>query len=387
MTVFKGYVLMIRRNLGVILMYIFIFVGIAGVIQASYLGMESAQGFTSLRLDVAVLDRDGGALAETICSMLGREHHLKALEDEEEVIQDKLYYRDVEYVLVIPKGVEEGLADGKSTVESITVPNSTAAYYVDAQVNALLNQVRAYLTGGFSMEEACEKALALGEIPVQVELIDMNGNSGIREDYNYYFGYMPYAFLGATVMSISLVIMEFKKKDIRRRMQSSAVPFQMQNLAAIGSFLAVGGMIWLICVAIQTVMYRGGIFTSGNVIYYILNSAAFMLVALSLGYFSGIVSNGAAALNGINNVISLGLCFLGGIFVPLEMLGSGVQKVAQILPTYWYSVVNSILGDYKTLSSPLLLTIWKGIFIQVLFAAACFGITLALRRLQMQEKN
>lgn len=387
MTVFKGYFLIIRRNLSVILMYIFIFVGIAALIQANYESTGIIQGFSSMKLDVAVLDRDGGVLAKTLKQMMEREQDLAEVEDDEQVIQDELYYRNIEYVLVIPEGIEENLANAENLVQSITVPNSVMSFYVDAQVNALLNQVRVYMAGGFSMEEACEKALALGETPAGVELVDTNGNAGVREGYNYYFGYLPYAFLGATVMSISLVIMEFKKRDIRRRMQSSAVPFGKQNLAVVAAFLLVGGMIWLICVAVQAIMYQGGIFTSTNMIYYIMNSAAFMLVSLSLGYFSGMVSNNPMALNGINNTLSLGLCFLGGIFVPLEMLGDKVRTVSQILPTYWYSIVNGILGDYESLSSELLTTVWKGIFIQVLFAAACFGIVLAFRRVQMQEKS
>ena len=79
---------------------------------------------------------------------------------------------------------------------------------------------------------------------------------------------------------------------------------------------------------------------------YMLNSFSCMLVALALGYFTGMISENAVALNGINNVLSLGLCFLGGVFVPLEMLGNGIVSIAQFLPTYWYSRINGILRDY-----------------------------------------
>ena len=81
------------------------------------------------------------------------------------------------------------------------------------------------------------------------------------------------------------------------------------------------------------------------------------------------------ALNGINNVLSLGLCFLGGVFVPLEMLGNGIVSIAQFLPTYWYSRINGILRDYGELSSELWHTIWAGLLIQLAFALACFGVT------------
>ena len=174
--------------------------------------------------------------------------------------------------------------------------------------------------------------------------------------------------------------MEFKKKAVQRRMLSSSVPFIRQNLAAVASFLLVGGVVWAICIALQAVFYRGGIFAGMHTGYYLLNSGALMLVALSLGYLSGMLSNSPAGLNGLTNVISLGLCFLGGVFVPLEMLGSKMKLVAQFLPTYWYSRINDILGDYGTVSGELSAVVWKGILIQLLFAAACFAVTLAVKR-------
>lgn len=153
-----------------------------------------------------------------------------------------------------------------------------------------------------------------------------------------------------------------------------------------GAFLTIGGMIWGICIFIQIILYQGGIFTSKNAGIYLANSLACILAALSLGFISGMLANNPGALNGINNVFSLGLCFLGGIFVPLEMLGEGVEKVAQFLPTYWYSVINGILGDYEQISGEMMGQIQKGLVIQILFSAACFSVALVLRRWKIQEK-
>lgn len=387
MTVFRGYLLIIKRNVWSIMMYIAVFAGIAVLIQASYQNSSITQGFTAYKLNMAVIDRDGGALAQAVRTLMGQKQHLVELADDQQVIQDELFYNNVEYVLVIPEGAEEKLARGEMAVQSISAPNSIASYYAQAQVDAFLNQVKVCLECGLSMEEACRKALAAAGETADVKLVDVNGNAGIREGYNYYFRYMPYAFLGATVMTMGVVIMEFKKRDIRRRMQSSAAPFFRQNLAAVASFAVVGLAIWAVCILLGSLLYQGGAFKSSNAVFYLLNSLCCMLVALSLGYLTGIVSGGSNSLSGFSNVITLGLCFLGGIFVPLEMLGDGVRRMSQVLPTYWYAVINDTLGDYEALSAEKLGIIWKGLLIQVLFAAACFGITLAIRRLQMQEKS
>lgn len=385
MIVFKGYAVIIRRNIGVILMYIVIFAAIALGIQQAYLSTGADKGFSSMKLKVAVIDREGGLLADMLRQRMAQDQKLVEIEDDDQVIQEELYYSNVEYVMIIPEGAEEKLRRGEMAVQNISVPGSIASYYVEAQVNNLLNQLRVWLASGFSMEEACQRTLALGETQAEVTLKDVNGNAGIREGYNYYFAYMPYAFLGSSILAVGLITMEFKKKGIRQRIQSSAVPFWKQNLAMAGALLLIGGLVWGICMILQGIFYRGGAFGSPNAGIYLLNSILCILTALSLGFLTGSLTGSPTALNGMNNVISLGLCFLGGVFVPLEMLGEGVQKAAYFLPTYWYSVINGLLGDYAALSAQMQSTIRKGFLIQLLFAAACFGITLMIRKKQAQE--
>lgn len=390
MTVFKGYLMVIRKNLNMILMYVAIFAGISIMIMQTVQGSGMVEDFTAIRLDVAVIDRDDTVLSRTFQKLMEREHNVTEIKDDAQTIQEALYYKEIDYVLVIPEGAQDAFAAdaGKAdVVQSITDPDSTMSFYVDSQVNSLLNQIRTYQAGGFSFERACESALALGEKEADITLMDINGNAGIRPKYNYFFAYMPYAFLGAAVMTLSIVILEYKKRDIRRRMQSCCVPFLHQNLAMIGAFLVVGAMIWAGCILMSVVVCKGAVFGDANVGYYLLNSSSCMLVALSLGYLTGMISNGPAELSGFSNVISLGLCFLGGIFVPLEMLGDGVKKVAQFLPTYWYSKINGILGDFTVLGSEQQSIIRKGLLIQVLFAAACFAVTIMVRRHTLQEEE
>ena len=150
-----------------------------------------------------------------------------------------------------------------------------------------------------------------------------------------------------------------------------------------GGFL--GMAVWGICVAVQAALYRGGAFTSPNCFWYLLNSFACMVVAMTLAYLCGTVVNSVNALNGINNVVSLGLCFIGGIFVPIEMLGNGVKMAAGFTPTYWYSRINGILGDYEHLTAEMRQNILQGLAIQLLFAAACFCVTLAVSKARQRE--
>lgn len=385
MRVFKGYGNIIKRNIGMMIMYICIFVGIAIVIQKSLGDTGTVEDFSAVKLAVAVIDREGGVLGDTLKSYLEQEQTLVEIEDDEQTIQEELFYRNVRYVLIVPQGAQEAFENGETAVQTIKVPGSSTEFYLDAKINSLLNQIRVYRIGGFSLDEACGKVLALSEHKGKVTLLDINGNGGQRADYNYYFAYLPYALLAGMIMCLSTVIMAFKQKEIRSRITCSAVPLYRQNLAAAAAFLIVGLAVWGICMAVQAVLYRGGAFTSTNGIWYMLNSLACMVVAMTLAYLCGMLANTMGALNGINNVVSLGLCFLGGIFVPIEMFGSGIEKAASFLPTYWYSRINGILGDYGNLSAEMLQSILKGLAIQLLFAAACFCVTMAVSKVRQRE--
>ena len=94
-------------------------------------------------------------------------------------------------------------------------------------------------------------------------------------------------------------------------MQSAPIPFVRQNLAGAAALLVVCTGIWVFYLLLQAVIYQGGIFRSGHAAIYMLNSFSCMLVALALGYFTGMISENAVALNGINNVLSLGSVFPG----------------------------------------------------------------------------
>lgn len=386
MRVFSGYMQIVRRNMGMLIMYIAIFIGVTMGIQRAVMS-QMEESFGAVKVPVAVIDREGGLLGDTLKAYMEKEQTLVEIEDTEQAMQEELYYRNVQYIIVVPEDAGEKLKKGEKVLQVIKLPDSSSAYFLDAKLENFLREIRICQAGGFSFEEACKRAADLSDVKGEVNLIDLNGNNGQREGYNYFFAYMPYGFLGGLIMCISLVILEFKKKEIRRRMACSCVPLWKQNAAAVAGCLVVGLATWLVVMVIQAAIYQGGIFRSGHCLYYILNSLCCMLTALSLAYFSGTFTSSPGAVNGINNVLSLGLCFLGGVFVPLEMFGNKIEKVAQFLPTYWYTRINEILGNYGELSAELKHTVYMGVLIQLLFAAAVFGITMAYGKAKRQEKD
>ena len=80
------------------------------------------------------------------------------------------------------------------------------------------------------------------------------------------------------------------------------------------------------------------------------------------------------------NIISLGMCFLGGAFVPLEFMGNDVKVVSQFLPVYWYEKANDILADFGHLTASAKGQFLQAIMIQLVFAAAFVCLVLVVEK-------
>ena len=111
----------------------------------------------------------------------------------------------------------------------------------------------------------------------------------------------------------------------------------------------LGAVLWLISIAGVCVLFGKEFLTSPLIGYYILNTALMLGIALSLSYLVGIFVKNSNMLNGISNLLSLGMCFLCGTFVPMSIMNKSVLKIAQFLPVYWYESINETLAQYKTL--------------------------------------
>ena len=381
MTVFKGYMRIMKKNTGLILLYLGIFFGVTMALQAAA-GKETYTSYESEKIKIGVVDKDNGPLAEGLVKWLENTHHVTMLEDSREKLQEELFYRNVEYIVVIPENFYESCMVNGESISVTKVPGSYSAYYVDQQLENCLNTMRTYLEAGFSKEEAA--AAILDEKRGEVTMLNTDGN-GSTPGWLYYFRYMPYLFLAVLCYVMGYVLMAFKKNDIPERMQASAVSARRQNLEGLLAMFVMGGGLWGIGMAGAILMYGKTFPGSENFGYYVLNTLVMMAVALSLSYLIGLFVKNSNMLSGIANILSLGMCFLCGVFVPMNVMDKKVLKVSQFLPVYWYEQANELLGEYTTLTDKVASRIHMAMGIEVLFAVVFVCLTLTVVKYKRQK--
>lgn len=382
MTVFKGYMKILKKNIGLVMIYLVIFFSVAMALQAAA-RKEHLEDFQKTSVDIAVANQDDSILSHALTDYLKTIHNVSEISSAPSVMQEELYYRNAEYIVQIPENFYETCIVQGNPISVTKVPGSYTSFYVDQQLNAWLNNIRTYIASGFSQKEAAKAALV--QPAVNVSMYQDESTTTETPGYTYYFRYVPYLFLAVLCYSMGYILLAFQKEDIQKRMQASAVSIRRQNLEGLLAMFTMGLGLWLIAIVGSLIMYQQKLLSSGVLVYYLLNTFLMMIVALSLSYLLGLFIKNSNMLSGISNIVSLGMCFLSGVFVPMSIMDKKVLKIAQFLPVYWYENVNETLSQYHIISGDVAVDIWKSMGIQLVFALAILAMILAVSKYKRQK--
>lgn len=386
MTVFKGFFTIAKRNLSMIILYLVIFLTIAlmadRMMKPSEAGVYEQEG-----LSIGIIDKDGGTIAQGLADYLETWHTITKLPDDQSILQDRLFYRDVNYVVRIPEDFEKTFLETDRKLDITKVPGSDSGIYADQQIDTFLNSVRTMGAGGFSPEEAVQKTLQYARMDSDVSLADKTGNAGQLPGHAFMFQYMPYILLSILCYTLSAIMIAFSQSDVRKRMLCSAVTSRSMNCQLVLGYAAIGLIIWLVCMLMPAAVYGETFLRDPHLPYYVLNSFIVMLVSLSIAFLIGTFVHRDDLVSAVVNVVTLGLSFTCGVFVSLDVMGKGIKTAAHFLPLYWYEENNTLLGMNTLLSSSQSAAFIKGCAVQLLFAAAFTTTALAFRYHQNRSNS
>lgn len=381
MTVYKCYLKILKRNLGMIILYIAIFFSITMIIQLSSRS-ESYASYKTTSVDIAVCDQDRSPLSQGLISYLGTIHRVSTIENDLSVMQEKLFYRDVEYIIRIPENFYEQCLIHKKKLTITSVPGSYTSFYIDNQINSYLNSVETYLSAGFSLKEA--SLASVNQDSSSVELLADSDSNSETPAWTYYFRYIPYMFLGSLCYSMGYVLMAFQKEDIQKRMAASAVSSRRQNLEELLGMFTIGGFLWVVSIAGALIQYKKDLLSTSGFLYHLVNTLLVLAISLCISYLTGLFARNSNMISGLSNIISLGMCFLCGVFVPMDVMNKNVLTVAQFLPVYWYEKTNDLICGYHVITTETAKKAWQYMGIEALYVVALLAVILAVSRYKKQ---
>ena len=104
MTVFKGYLKIIKQNLTYMISWIFIFL-IITLMMDSFTSDAQKGIFRAESVDIAVVDLDSSTLSQGLIDYLSLHNQVTLTDGDQEKLTAALYYRTYAYVLTIPRCV------------------------------------------------------------------------------------------------------------------------------------------------------------------------------------------------------------------------------------------------------------------------------------------
>lgn len=384
MTVFKGYLLLMKRNIKVLLLYLVLFFILTLLIQKFMGDDKNLNDGTDVTLNVAVIDRDQTHFSEAFVNWLGGHHHLISMEDSQEVLQESMFYGNLDYIIFLPADFEEHILSGRETLSVVEKPGSYQGIFVRQQINQFLGTVQTFVQCGYSSSKALALAADQDSLETAVEMVDRNGHGGETPKYITMFKYLSYFYIAVLCYCLGTVILIMRDKELHRRIQCSGVSSFRQNAQTLLACLLAGVPLWCISLIMLFVLYGRDMLADPHLVLLLLNSFLMMLTGLAVAFFVGNAAPSAGVINSIVNVAALGMCFLCGVFVPMSML-SGVKPLSQLLPVYWFVTATNLLGDYKTLDQDMWQELMMAYVIQLCTGALLFAVSLVIRKIRERE--
>lgn len=339
MTVFKTILKILNKLKGMIILYTAILVAITALNQTSGNNMTN---FEDSKPSVLIVNKDSeDNIAKGFEDYISKHSEIKDIETkDEEKINDAIFYRDVNYVIYIPKDFGKNLLDGKNPSLEYKSCGDEYSSYAQMMVEKYIKTVLIY-KDYYSGVELISKVNKVVDKDTKVYMkttLDISKLSSMTQ----YFNILNYALLAGCVYCISMILASLNDETVRKRTIISSFNYKKYNRIVLLSNSIVIFAMWILYMILALILFKDLMFSS-NGLGYVINSFVFTICSLTIGFLIGNITQNKNAIGGIVNVIALGTSFLCGCFVPFEYMPDYVLKIAHILPTYYYVANNQLI--------------------------------------------
>ncbi len=346
MTVFKAFWKVIKKYKGTIILYTVMLVLFGGLNMTSN---NISTTFVDSKPDILIVNNDEEiGLTKNLVDYLKSNANVIDVEKDEDAINDSLFYREVNYVIYIPKNYREDILNGLNPEIEIKTTGDYESGLAEILLSRYLKVQKIYSN---NIEDESELISLINEnmnIKTNVELmskVDTTKTSKIAR----YFNFASYSIMAVVIYIICLVLSSFHEKNVNKRNIVSSMNYKKQNRLILYASISYGVIIFILYVLLGIIILGTDILNLRGFIY-ILNTLLFTFCSLTIALFISTAINNKNAINGIVNVVALGSAFLCGAFVPAQWLPKSVLTLAHILPSYWYINSNDLLANLEVIN-------------------------------------
>lgn len=298
--------------------------------------------YEATKPDILIVNKDqNNEITKGFVSYLKEQATLKDIDiNDQEKVDDALFYRDVSYVVYIPENFGDDLVNDKNpTIEYKSNGNENSSF-TQMLIEKYIKTVNLYKEH-YQGKALNQKVKQVINQKTKVKLHTSLDSSKLNQ-VNVYFNFLNYALLAGGVYCMTMILASLNQEGVRKRTIMSSFSYRKYNWIVFASLGLASFIVWLAYMIISFILFKE-IMLSENGIAYILNSFVFSICSLAVGFLIGTITHNKQAIGGIVNVVALGTSFLCGCFVPASYMPSYVLKIAHILPTYYFVQNNELI--------------------------------------------
>lgn len=363
MTVFKTFWKIVNKYKGTIILYTVMLISFGGINLASN---DTTTTFTSTLPNIAIVNNDQkSVLTNNLISYLSENSKVVDIENDEEKINDALFYRDVSYVVYIPKNYTNDVLKGMNPTIDIKSTNDYTSSLEEMMLTDYLNLQNTYLkltTDQTKLTNYINDTLKDKSEVVLTSKVDTKSLSKVSR----YFNFASYSILAVVIFIITLVLTSFKEKTVNKRIVVSSMNYKKHSGLILKSSLLYALIVWVLFSLLAIILLGKSLLNIRGLLL-ILNTLVFTLQALTFALLISSLVNNKDAIGGIVNVVALGSAFLCGAFIPSIYLPEKVVSISHIFPAYYYNNSNDLVTSLEVINLTTLKPFITNIMMMLVF--------------------
>lgn len=364
MTVFSTFWKVINKYKGTIILYTVMLIVFGGINMTTN---DTGVDFTSTKPDILIVNNDKDSeITKNLVNYMSNNANIVSVNDNEEARDDALFYRDVSYIIYIPKNYGIDTLNGKNVELEIKKVDTYDAALAEMMLSRYIETQNIYLKTNISESELINNINESLKNKTNVEIVS-NLNTDKLTKVSRYFNFASYSIMAVTIYIICLVITSFHEQSVNKRIIISSMNYKEHNRLLLLSSSVYALVVWILYTILGLIILGSELFTLRGLLF-IGNEFIFTFCCLTLSLLISSLCYSKVAVSGIVNVVALGSAFLCGAFIPPEMLPSSVIKIAHILPTYYFINSNEILKSLEVINTSNLHEVFINTIIMLLFS-------------------
>ncbi len=359
MTIFKTYWKIVKKNIGIIILYTVMLL-VFGTMNLK--ANKNSFEFISSKPDIIIVNNSSGIITDNLISYLKTNANVKNITNEND-IDDAVFFRDANYVIYIPKEFENKIENGKEFNIDIKTNNSYDSYIASELLNRYLDVFSKY------MNLYNDKILAIQKLDNTLNKkasVVIESKTNLNSKTSLFYNFSSYSIMAIVIYIICLVLSSFNDEKISKRTNVSGVNYKTFNNYLYISSFTFTFIIFIVYLILSFLILKSSILNINGILYS-LNMFIFFIVSFTMAILISNLVKSKGAISGVVNVISLGSAFLCGAFIPVKYMPSFALKIAHIFPTFYFIDNNEYIASIQNFDKASYEFVLKNFIIMIVF--------------------